>query len=81
MLDNCGVIGDAAVEVEGLAGRIGATSTVVGTALLHTMVHEVVLKMLEQGVEVPVTLSSNVDGGDEHNSRLFDQYRDRLRHL
>ncbi len=81
VLDNCGVIGDAAVEVEGLAGRIGATSTVVGTALLHTMVHKVVLKMLEQGVEVPVTLSSNVDGGDEHNSRLFDQYRDRLRHL
>ena len=81
VLDNCGVIGDATQEVDGLPGRIGATSTVIGAALLHTLVQQVVQKMLERGMNVPVTLSANVDGGDAHNAQLFARYKDRLRHL
>lgn len=81
VLDNCGAIGDAAQEIEGLPGRIGATSTVIGAALLHTLVQQVVQKMLERGLPLPLTLSANVDGGDAHNVRLFEQYKDRLRHL
>lgn len=81
ILDNCGEIGDAAIEVEGLPGRIGATSTVVGAALLHEMVRATVGKMLVRGVQPDITLSANVDGGDAHNARLFEQYQNRLRHL
>ncbi len=81
VLDNCGVIGDAAVEIDGLPGKIGATSTVVGAALLHTLVERSIEIMLARGVQPPITLSANVDGGDAHNAKLFDQYKDRLRHL
>ena len=33
VLDNCGVVGDAVVELEGFSQRVAATSTVVGAAL------------------------------------------------
>jgi uncharacterized phosphosugar-binding protein len=81
ILDNCGEIGDAAIEVEGLPGRICATSTVVGAALLHELVLATVQKMLARGMQPDITLSANVDGGDAHNARLFEQYQNRLRHL
>ena len=45
---------DAAVEVEGLLGKIGATSTVVGAALLHTLVERAVEIMLARGVQPPI---------------------------
>jgi uncharacterized phosphosugar-binding protein len=81
VLDNCGVVGDAALEIEGIPGRIGATSTVIGAALLHALVYRAVQKMMANGIEPDITISANVDGSDAHNAPLFAQYRDRLRHL
>jgi uncharacterized phosphosugar-binding protein len=81
VLDNCGVVGDAALEVEGMPGRIGATSTVIGAALLHALVYQVVQKMRAKGLTPDITLSANVDGSDAHNAPLFAQYQGRLRHL
>lgn len=81
VLDNCGEIGDAAIEIEGLPGKIGATSTVIGAAILHALVCKVVEKMLERGIVPPVTLSANVSGGDEYNARVLNEYRSRIRHL
>jgi len=81
VLDNCGVVGDAALAVDGLPGAIGATSTVVGAALLHALVHATVVKMLARGTPPEITVSANVDGGDAHNAALFERYADRLRHL
>jgi uncharacterized phosphosugar-binding protein len=81
VLDNCGTVGDAALEIEGLPGRIGATSTVIGAALLHSLVYEVVQKMLARGLQPDITISANVDGSDAHNAPLFAQYQNRLRHL
>jgi uncharacterized phosphosugar-binding protein len=81
VLDNCGVVGDAALEIEGIPGRIGATSTVIGAALLHALIYRVVQKMMAKGIEPDITISANVDGSDAHNRPLFAQYRDRLRHL
>ncbi|MEO8609507.1 MAG: SIS domain-containing protein [Chloroflexota bacterium] len=81
VLDNCGMVGDAALEIEGIPGRIGATSTVIGAALLHALVYQAVQKMMANGIEPDITISANVDGSDAHNAPLFAQYRDRLRHL
>ena len=78
VLDNFGCIGDAAVTPEGLPERIGPTSTAVGTALINGVIIETVEQMLAEGQLPPVFMSANLDGGDEHNRRIFEEYRDRI---
>ena len=72
VIDNGGAVGDAAVEVEGLATRVGPTSTVVGAAILDALVAEVVERLVARGVVPEVYASSNVAGGDAVNDRFRD---------
>ena len=78
VIDNCGEKGDAAVKLDGLEEKIGPTSTAVGTALLNAMVIEAVEKMIADGIVPPVFMSANLDGGDEHNARIFEEYKDNI---
>jgi uncharacterized phosphosugar-binding protein len=81
VIDNCGVAGDAAVELPGVPQKTGATSTVVGAVLLNAAVVESVRILLERGIEPPIFRSANLDGSDEHNQRLMDRYSGRLTYL
>ncbi|HBV53201.1 MAG TPA: hypothetical protein DEF06_13005 [Clostridiales bacterium] len=78
VLDNCGVAGDAAIRLEGLEEAIGPTSTAVGTALVNGLMIEVVEKLIEDKIVPPVFLSANLDGGDEHNRKIFEEYKDNI---
>lgn len=78
VIDNKGCVGDAAIKMEGLAEKIGPTSTVVGAALVNALVIETVEGMLQEGIIPPVFLSANLDGGDEHNRRIFQEYGDQI---
>ena len=78
VIDNCGDFGDAAVQLDGLPEKIGATSTVVGAALINGIVIEAVEKMIADGIVPPVFMSANIDGGDEHNAKIFEEYRDNI---
>ena len=81
VIDNCGVPGDAAVEFPGFPQKTGATSTVVGVALLNAVVVETVRILLERGEEPPVFRSANLDNSDEYNQRLMNRYAGRLTYL
>lgn len=70
-IDNGGVTGDAAVEIEGLATRVAPTSTVAGAAILNALVAEVAERLVRAGVAPEVFSSSNVAGGDAHNQQLL----------
>ncbi len=78
IIDNCGVTGDAAVTLEGLAEKIGPTSTAVGAALLNALVIEAVEKMIADGIVPPVFMSANLDGGDAHNAKIFEEYKNNI---
>lgn len=78
VIDNCGVPGDAAVSVAGLAEPMGPTSTAVGASLIHAIVIETVERLLADGVTPPVFMSANLDGGDEHNRRIFEEYKNNI---
>jgi len=78
VLDNKGCVGDAAISLNGLPEKIGPTSTVVGAALVNTLVIETVGAMLDEGLLPPVFMSANLDGGDEHNKKIFDEYKDNI---
>jgi uncharacterized phosphosugar-binding protein len=79
VLDNCGVVGDAALTVEGVAELIAPTSTVVGVAVLQSLVYAVTTYLVQNNVEPPIFISANVDNADAHNHRLLERYRGRLR--
>ncbi len=79
VIDNHGDVGDAAVQVEGVAQAVGPTSTVVGAAVLNTIVVEVVQRLVDAGVaNPPIFFSANLDGGDELNRSLIAEYRDAI---
>ena len=78
VIDNCGDVGDAAITLDGLAEKIGPTSTAVGTALLNAIVIDAVEKMISDGIVPPVFMSANLNGGDEHNARIFEEYGDNI---
>lgn len=70
VIDNGGVVGDAAVEIAGFGQRVSPTSTVVGAAALNAIVAETVQRLVDRGITPEVYTSSNTSGGDAANSRF-----------
>lgn len=81
VLDNCGVYGDATLEVEGMPCKVGPTSTAVGAAILNAVVVECVEVFLQKGIIPPVFMSSNVEGGDQHNAKILKEYKDNIHYM
>jgi uncharacterized phosphosugar-binding protein len=85
VLDNAGVEGDAVVdagfELEGGAtSRVGATSTVIGAAILQAVTAEAVQRVQAAGGQAEVYQSSN-GAGEARNQRWLQQYRGIVPHL
>lgn len=75
VLNNFGEIGDAAIALVGLTPRVGATSTVIGTALLQAICVEATALLLQEGLVPEVFSSSNSDEGEAHNEALLRKYK------
>ena len=81
VIDNCGVIGDAVVPLEGTDQLSGPTSTVVGAALMNALVVETARMLLALGREAPIFRSANLDGSESSNQGWMDHYSSRLLYL
>jgi uncharacterized phosphosugar-binding protein len=81
VVDNCCEPGDAIVEIEGLPGKVGATSSVACTFIINSILVQATENIAKTGVTPPILISANLDGSDEHNDRLRAQYRGRIRGL
>jgi uncharacterized phosphosugar-binding protein len=81
VIDNCGVVGDAAVKLEGTEQFTGPTSTVVGAALMNALVVETSHILLARGLDVPLYRSANLDGSEDSNQRWMNHYSGRLLYL
>lgn len=79
VIDDCGESNYSAMKVEGLAQGVGPTSTIIECFITNSIILEAVKSYLDREEVPPILISSHVPGGDVHNSRLFEQYRDRLR--
>ena len=73
-IDNHAEKGDSGLTIEGLNTPIGPVSDGTGIAIAQALINEVIDRMVQAGVEPPVFVSSNVDGGDEKNAHLYEQY-------
>jgi len=81
VIDNCGVPGDAVVAFKGFDQKSGATSTVVGAALMNAAICESVQLLVDQGLTPPVFRSANLDDSDAHNQKWMSHYAGRLIYL
>jgi uncharacterized phosphosugar-binding protein len=75
VIDTHGITGDAAVDLPGSELKVGATSTVVGAAIIEAITSRAAEIMHERGLEPPVLISANTPAGDAHNRALADRYR------
>ena len=86
VLDNCGVPGDAIVDVHpGQAGlptvgsaKAGPTSTLIGVTLLNLLALELIDWLKAGGHPLPILRSQNLPGAIEYNRELAKKYRSRL---
>ena len=81
VIDNCAPLGDAAVAVPGFAQKTGPLSSLTGIAIVNALVAEVVAALVARGMEPPVFLSANLDGGDAYNARLLAANRARIHYM
>lgn len=76
VLDNHGDVGDACVEIEGLDQKVSPTSTVIGAMMLNSIVAAVAQELVNRGMKKPpIFYSANLDGGDELNKQLYEEYK------
>lgn len=81
VLDNCGCVGDACIEIDGIEGKICATSTVAGALILNSVVAQAVDICIKKGFCPEHFFSANVDGGDLVNDKLVEKYKKEIKHL
>ncbi len=79
VLDNHGDVGDACVKIEGLDQKVAPSSTVIGAILVNSIVAALAEKLVESGMKhPPIFYSANIDGGDQLNRKLFEEYKDSI---
>lgn len=78
VLDNCGCVGDASIEINGVPEKVAPTSTAVGAAMLNAIMGRAVELIVERGEVPPIFMSANVPGGDEHNRDMLRRYKNHI---
>lgn len=68
------VSGDAALEMEGLEPRFCGTSTVLGMAVMESIIAQTVENCVKAGHTPPIYVSSNLDKGDAINETYIKNY-------
>jgi uncharacterized phosphosugar-binding protein len=81
VLDNGGVYGDAALQLDGVPHPVGPTSTIAGATLLHAVFIGAMERLIAGGRSVLNLPSGNIEGRDPTAiAAEFERYRDRIRH-
>lgn len=78
LIDNHGDRGDAAIQLEGFSQKIASSSTVVGAAILNAVMVRACEILWEKGINPPVFMSGNIDGGDAYNKAVIAEHRENI---
>ncbi|WP_296698380.1 SIS domain-containing protein [Algoriphagus sp.] len=79
--DNFGEIGDASITLEGFNSKMGATSTIIGSAILNTIMLEAASIIINSGHNPEIFHSSNTDLGEKHNIGIIKKYKNLVKGL
>ena len=76
VIDNCGVVGDAVLNMEGVDTGVAPTSGVTFCYIIWAIVAEAVAQMRALGLHPHVYRSVNLPDGEEFNARAEAAYRE-----
>ncbi len=76
VIDNCGVVGDAVLNVEGVDTGVAPTSGVAFCYIVWALVAEAVGQMRARGLHPHVYRSVNLPDGEQFNARAEAGYRE-----
>jgi len=75
-IDNCGVFGDACLEIEGLACKALPTSGIGAATVAWLLCAQTIEKLLARGIRPHVYQSVNMDGGADFNARETEDFEE-----
>ena len=78
LIDNHGDRGDASVKLDGFEQKVASSSTVVGAAILNAVIARACEMLLADGINPPVFMSGNMDGGDAYNKAVIAEHKDNI---
>ena len=78
VIDNCGPLGDALLELP-TGGKACSISSLTGALIGQMLTAETIGILLERGHQPPILISANVPGGREADEKLRQQYAGRIR--
>lgn len=65
------------VEISGLNQKVSPTSTVAAVTIMNSIIAEATELLVKNGMDKPpIFYSTNIDGWDELNKKMFEEYRD-----
>ena len=73
VLDTCGPVGDALVQVPGKDYSVAPASTIFGALVIEMLVCTIIETMIGHGEEPLILHSGNIDGNDERNLKAKEQ--------
>ena len=76
VIDNCGVVGDAALDMEGLDTRAIPTSGLTFCYIIWALTAEAIAQMHARGLKPHVYRSVNLPDGEAYNTRAEAEYRE-----
>lgn len=74
-------VGDAVIEIDGVAERTGAVSTFANAFTMNWLMMSTVAALAQRGIDPPIWRSGNAPGGDEANGRFIADFKARVRSL
>ena len=81
VLDGKNDPGDAVLKAEGVPQKFCPVSGAINPAILQAVIAATIELLLKRGITPPVFLAANVEGGDEYNKKLLEEYKDRIFYL
>lgn len=80
-IDNCVPHGDAVMILPNTDVKMGSVSTAASSFILQSVLLEAAQIAAQNGAQLPLYMSGNVEGGSEYNRALIKQYLPRIKHL
>ena len=68
-------------DMTGSAVKMGSVSTVAGSFIMQSVLLEAAEIVAEKGIQAPIYMSGNIEGGAEYNRQLIEKYKPRVKHL
>lgn len=78
-IDNHAPYGDGVIDSK--YGKVGSSSTILNSYIAQTIVLKIIEMYEKEGLVPPIYHSANLAGGDEHNKKLYNEFKNRIKSL